>query len=62
MWSVCSTTGITSTRANEVCLRPWLSYLEMRTIRCVPCSPRSVPYAYGALIANVVDLMPASSA
>ena len=45
MWSVCSTTGITSTPANEVWLRPWLSYLEMRTIRCVPCSPRSVPYA-----------------
>ena len=45
MWSACSTTDITSTPANDVCLRPWLSYLEMRTMRCVPCSPRSVPYA-----------------
>ena len=52
-WSVCSTTGITSTPANEVCLRPWLSNGEMRTSRCVPCSTLSVPYAYGAFTWNV---------
>ncbi|CAM5683189.1 hypothetical protein SHIRM173S_08041 [Streptomyces hirsutus] len=38
MWSVCSTTGSTSTPANEVWRRPWLSKGEMRTSRWVPCS------------------------
>src|SRR5918994_586100 len=42
-WSVCSTTGSTSTPANEVCRRPWLSNGEMRTSRWVPCSTESVP-------------------
>ena len=42
-WSVCSTTGSTSTPAKEVCRRPWLSNGEMRTSRWVPCSTESVP-------------------
>ena len=62
MWSVCSTTGSTSTPANDVCRRPWLSNGEIRTRRWVPCSIDSVPYVYGALTAKVADLMPASSA
>ncbi|SKX66748.1 Uncharacterised protein [Mycobacteroides abscessus subsp. abscessus] len=44
MWSVVSTTGSTSTSANEVWRRPWLSNGLMRTNRCVPCSTESVPY------------------
>ena len=43
MWSVWSTTGSTSTPANEVCRRPWLSNGEIRTSRWVPCSTDSVP-------------------
>src|SRR5690348_159202 len=62
MSSVCSTTGTTSTAANEVCRRPWLSNGLIRTSRWVPASTESVPYAYGALTANVADLSPASSA
>ena len=62
MWSLCSTTGITSTPANDVWRRSWLSNGEIRTRRCVPCSTDSVPYAYGAFTANVPDLIPASSA
>ena len=60
--SVCSRTGTTSTAANEVCRRPWLSNGEIRTSRCVPCSTDSVPYANGAWTWNVADLIPASSA
>ena len=43
MWSACSTTGSTSTPANDVWRRPWLSNGEMRTSRWVPCSTDSVP-------------------
>ena len=60
--SVCSTTGTTSTAANAVCRRPWLSNGLIRTSRWVPDSTDSVPYAYGALTAKVADLRPASSA
>ncbi len=62
MWSVDSVTGSTSTPANEVWRRPWLSKGEIRTRRWVPCSTDSVPYAYGARTSKVVDLIPASSA
>ena len=62
MWSVSATTGSTSTPANDVCRRPWLSNGLIRTSRCVPCSTERVPYAYGAPTLNVADLMPASSA
>ena len=43
MWSVSSTTGSTSTPANEVWRRPWLSNGLIRTSRWVPCSTESVP-------------------
>ena len=43
MWSVCSTTGSTSTPAKDVCRRPWLSNGLIRTSRWVPCSTESVP-------------------
>ena len=43
MWSVVSTTGRTSTSANDVCRRPWLSNGLIRTSRCVPISTDSVP-------------------
>ena len=49
MWSVCSTTGSTSTPAKLVCRRPWLSNGLIRTSRWVPDSTLSVPYAYGHL-------------
>ena len=62
MWSVCSTTGSTSTPAKLVCRRPWLSNGLIRTSRCVPDSTLSVPYAYGTLTAKVADFRPASSA
>jgi len=62
MWSVCSMSGMTSTAANDVWRRPWLSKGEIRTSRWVPASTDSVPYAYGAFTSNVADLMPASSA
>ena len=62
MSSLCSTTGTTSTPAKEVCRRDCESKGEIRTKRCVPCSTEIVPYAYGALTRNVVDLIPASSA
>ena len=62
MWSAASVTGSTSTPANEVWRRPWLSNGEIRTSRWVPCSTDRVPYAKGALTWNVADLMPASSA
>ena len=38
MWSVCSTTGSTSTPAKLVCRRPWLSNGLIRTSRWVPDS------------------------
>jgi hypothetical protein len=41
MWSLCSTTGTTSTAAKDVCRRPWLSKGEIRTSRWVPCSTLS---------------------
>ena len=62
MWSVVSTTGSTSTSANDVCLRPWLSNGLIRTNRWVPISMDNVPYMYGPLTAKVADLSPASSA
>ena len=49
-------------RRRLVCRRPWLSNGLIRTSRWVPDSTESVPYAYGALTANVADLRPASSA
>ena len=38
--SVCSSTGTTSTAANDVCRRPWLSNGLIRTSRWVPASTR----------------------
>ena len=38
-WSLASTTGVTSTAANEVCRRAWLSNGLIRTSRWTPCSP-----------------------
>ncbi len=43
MSSVCSSTGTTSTAANDVCRRPWLSNGLIRTSRWVPASTESVP-------------------
>ena len=42
-WSVDSMSGTTSTAANDVWRRPWLSNGLMRTRRCVPASTDSVP-------------------
>ena len=39
-----------------------LSKGEIRTSRWVPCSTDNVPYAKGALMENVADFRPASSA
>ena len=62
MESVCSMSGMTSTAANDVCRRPWLSNGEIRTRRCVPASTDRFPNAYGTLTSNVADFRPASSA
>ncbi|CPU65817.1 Uncharacterised protein [Mycobacteroides abscessus] len=43
--SVCSMSGITSTAANDVWRRPWLSNGEMRTRRWVPASTDRWPNA-----------------
>ncbi len=61
-WSVCSMSGITSTAANDVCRRPWLSNGEIRTRRWVPASTDRCPNAYGVFTSKVADLRPASSA
>ncbi len=61
--SLCSMSGMTSTAANDVCRRPWLSNGgEMRTSRCVPASTDRCPNAYGAFTSKVADFRPASSA
>jgi hypothetical protein len=41
--SVCSSTGTTSTAANDVWRRPWLSKGLIRTRRWVPASTDNVP-------------------
>src|ERR1041385_6359256 len=40
-----SSSGTTSTAANDVCLRLFASNGEIRTSRCTPCSAESIPYA-----------------
>ena len=44
--TVSSTSGMTSTPANEVCRRPEASKGEGRTRRCTPPSTERRPYAF----------------
>src|SRR4051794_38431367 len=56
-----STSGDTSTSANDVWRRDCASNGEMRTSRCTPFSAEKSPYAFSPRAMKVADLMPASS-
>src|SRR3954470_18067325 len=56
-----STSGDTSTRANDVCRRDCASNGEIRTRRWTPFSAENSPYAFSPRAMNVADLTPASS-
>src|SRR3990167_7436288 len=51
--SIRGKSGRTSTRAKEVCLKPFESYGEIRTNLCTPASFFKNPYTYSPLISIV---------